>query len=124
MKSGIRSAGPTAYAYLRESFCRKSFLQKYNKRTGWYINWASFENDVEIFALVLKGTVSIEGLIALEPMDEQKAVHIRWACTAPHNDKWATPFPWGLPKHEFRIAIDEEAMSSANGDLRRPVLRS
>ena len=34
---------------------RKSFLSKYNIRTGWYVNWGKFEPRVEIYALVLKG---------------------------------------------------------------------
>ena len=27
---------------------RKSFLAKYNKRTGWYVNWSKFHPNVEI----------------------------------------------------------------------------
>ena len=26
---------------------RKSFLAKFNKRTGWYVNWSKFEDGVE-----------------------------------------------------------------------------
>lgn len=55
---------------------RKSFLAKYNKRTGWYVNWSKFGENVEIYALVLKGTVDIQGLIALEDVEQSKAVHI------------------------------------------------
>ena len=141
---------------------RKSFLQKFNKTTGWYVNWSKFGPEVEIYALVIKGTVSVEGLVAIEKVPEQQAVHIRWGCTAPHNNIWAngtqrykgvgghlfaiagqksleygfggfvygeaadrelfeyytdperdikaSPFPWGMPRHEYRIAVDEEAM--------------
>lgn len=111
---------------------------------------------------MIKGTVSVEGLVAIEKVPEQQAVHIRWGCTAPHNNIWAngtqrykgvgghlfaiagqksleygfggfvygeasdrglfeyytdperdikaSPFPWGMPRHEYRIAVDEEAM--------------
>ena len=45
---------------------RKSFLSKFNKRTGWYVNWSKFEDDVEVYALVLKGTVDVQGLIAIK----------------------------------------------------------
>lgn len=34
---------------------RKSFLSKFNRRTGWYINWSKFGPETEIYALVLKG---------------------------------------------------------------------
>ena len=65
---------------------RKSFLSKFNKRTGWYVNWAGFEDGVIVKALVIKGTVDIQGLIALEDESESKAVHIKWACTSPNNN--------------------------------------
>ena len=55
---------------------RKSFLSKFNKRTGWYINWGNFDDTTEIYALVLKGTVDIQGLIAIRFDDENKAVNI------------------------------------------------
>lgn len=42
------------------------------------MNWSRFEKDVEIYALVLKGTVDIQGMIAVEYDDVAKAVHIIW----------------------------------------------
>ena len=66
---------------------RKSFLSKFNRRNGWYINWSRFTDDVSVYALVLKGTVDIQGLIATATDEEAKAVQICWACTAPHNNK-------------------------------------
>lgn len=41
---------------------RKSFLRKYNKNNGWYVNWASLLDDNEIYALVIEGSVDIQGL--------------------------------------------------------------
>lgn len=41
---------------------RKSILSRYNGRTGWYVNWSKFPADVEIYALVLKGTNDIQGI--------------------------------------------------------------
>ena len=35
---------------------RRSFLSKFNKKTGWYVNWGKMPQDVLIYALVLKGT--------------------------------------------------------------------
>ena len=44
---------------------RKSVLSHYNKRTGWYINWSKFPESTEVYALVLKGTNDIQGMIAI-----------------------------------------------------------
>ncbi|MBR5344276.1 MAG: hypothetical protein IK127_00425 [Clostridia bacterium] len=138
---------------------RKSFLSKYNQRTGWYVNWSKFHADAEIYALVIKGTVDIQGLIALEDAPQSKAVHILWAVAAPQNNVYrygkklyagvgghlfaivgnrsvklgygglvygeamdqaimehyianygAEYFPYGMPKHPYRIIIDTEPM--------------
>lgn len=67
---------------------RKSFLSKFNDRTGWFINWSKLPDDTEVYALVLKGTNDIQGLVAVAYDEEALAVNIRWACAAPHNDKW------------------------------------
>lgn len=139
---------------------RTSFLSKYNKRTGWYVNWSKFHDGAEIYALVIKGTVDIQGMIALEDAPQSKAVHILWAVAAPQNNIYrygkkqyagvgghlfaiagnrsvrlgygglvygeamnqeimnhyidnygAEFFPYGFPKHPYRIIIDTEAMA-------------
>ncbi len=45
---------------------RKSFLSKFNKKTGWYVNWGKFPEGTEVYALVLKGTMDIQGMIAVQ----------------------------------------------------------
>ena len=87
---------------------RKSFLSKFNKRTGWYVNWSKFEDDVEVYALVLKGSVDVQGLIALRYDECAKAVHIVWACTAPWNNKIESQSSryQGVGGHLFAIAAD------------------
>ena len=65
---------------------RKSFLQKYNKKNGWYVDWANLLDDSEIYALVLKGTVNIQGLIAITPDYEFQSMFIDWMCVSPEND--------------------------------------
>ena len=67
---------------------RKSFLSKFNERTGWYVDWSKFDKETEIYALVLKGTVDIQGLIALTDDEQSNAVYINWACTSPENNVW------------------------------------
>ena len=60
-------------------------------------------------------------LVAIEKRDDAKAVHIHWACTAPHNNIWenlkhyqdefgAEPFPYGAPPHPYRFIINEANM--------------
>jgi len=87
---------------------RKSFLTKFNKRTGWYVNWSKFEDDVEIYALVLKGTVDVQGLVAVKYDESAKAVHIEWACTAPWNNKVESGNQryQGVGGHLFAIAAE------------------
>ncbi len=55
---------------------RKSFLSKFNERTGWYVNWSKFPQSVEVYGLVLKGTMDIQELVAIEPDKDAQAVHI------------------------------------------------
>ena len=71
---------------------RKSLLSKFHSRNGWYVNWGQFRKGVRIFALVLKGTFDIQGMVAIERDDESDALHIAWACTAPQNNKKKPPF--------------------------------
>ena len=67
---------------------RKSFLSKINKKTGWYVNWSKFPEGTEVYALVLKGTMDIQGLVAIQYDETSKAVYILWGCTAPENNIW------------------------------------
>lgn len=87
---------------------RKSFLAKFNKFTGWYVNWSKFEDDVEIYALVLKGTVDVQGLVAIKYDESARAVHIEWACTAPWNNKikGGVQKYQGVGGHLFAIAAE------------------
>ena len=67
---------------------RKSFLSKFNKRNGWYVDWVDLLKENEIYALVIKGTVSIEGLVALKAIKDYGAVYVTWLCSAPHNNPY------------------------------------
>ena len=96
---------------------RKSFLSKYNKRTGWYVNWSKFDSAVEIYALVLKGTVDIQGLIALKYVSQSKAVHILWAVAAPQNNiyRYGKKLYSGVGGHLFAIAGNRSAKLGYGG---------
>lgn len=66
---------------------RKSFLKKYNIKNGWYTNWADLVDNNEIYALVVEGSVDIQGMVAIAPNVNMKAVYISWMCTSPDNNK-------------------------------------
>ena len=87
---------------------RKSFLAKFNERTGWYVDWSKFDKETEIYALVIKGTVDIQGLIALTDDIQSNAVYINWACTSPENNIWrnGSKLYDGVGGHLFAIAIN------------------
>ena len=84
---------------------RKSFLNKFNKRTGWYTNWADLVPENEVYALVIKGTTDIQGMIAVRPEPRMKALFLTWACSAPQNNKQITEEPkyTGVGGHLFAI---------------------
>lgn len=87
---------------------RKSFLSKFNKNTGWYVNWSRFSEDTEIYALVLAGTTDIQGMVAVQYDDHAQAVYILWGCTAPNNNKWqyGKQEYAGVGGHLFAIASE------------------
>ena len=87
---------------------RKSFLEKFNSKTGWYVNWSNFSADTEVYALVLKGTMDIQGMVAIQYDDEAKAVYVVWGCTSPQNNIWQNGFQVysGVGGHLFAIASD------------------
>jgi hypothetical protein len=58
---------------------RKSVLKKYNKKSGWHVNWANFSKETEIYALVLEGTYDIQGMIAIQKDETSQAIYIAWA---------------------------------------------
>lgn len=85
---------------------RRSFLSKYNKNTDWYVEWADLLDENEIYAVVVKGTVSIQGLVAIRPDAEMKSSFVTWMVAAPHNnpEKCKQKLYNGLGGHLFAIA--------------------
>ena len=96
---------------------RKSFLSKFNKKTGWYVDWSKFPEGTEVYALVLKGTMDIQGLVAIQYDETSKAVYILWGCTAPENNIWAfgkKRFA-GVGGHLLAIASDLSVKAGFDG---------
>lgn len=96
---------------------RKSFLSKYNKKNGWYTNWANLLEEEEIFALVIKGTVDIQGMVALNKNEDFQAVYVAWMCAAPQNNKMMCDEPKysGVGGHLFAIAGDKSTEYGFDG---------
>ena len=65
-------------------------MKKYNKKNGWYTNWEKLTEESEIYALVLEGTVDIQGLVAIARNDDVQALYINWMCACPENNKQIT----------------------------------
>ena len=96
---------------------RKSFLAKFNERTGWYVDWSKFEKETEIYALVITGTVDIQGFIALTDDEQSNAVYINWACTSPANNVWRNGSKQyeGVGGHLFAIAMQVSVQRGHGG---------
>lgn len=96
---------------------RKSFLAKFKKKTGWYVNWSEFPSDVEIYALVIKGTVDIQGLIGIRNDVGANAAYVHWACTAPQNNVWeyGTQRYKGVGGHLLAIAAYKSQVWNHDG---------
>ena len=98
---------------------RKSFLQKYNKRNGWYINWATLLPQYEIHALVIKGTVDIQGLIAIQYNTESRATYVAWMVANPNSNPQRSDSKEyiGIGGHLFAIAVDRSIDYGTNGEI-------
>lgn len=98
---------------------RKSFLSKYNRKNGWYVNWKDLLDEHEVYALVLKGSVDIQGLVALSPVEDYSAVYVAWMCTAPHNNKSIADVPKyvGAGGHLFAIAAQRSEAFGFGGAM-------
>lgn len=86
----------------------RSFLEKFNEKNGWEINWIKIPKEVEVFALALKENNEIQGLVGVRNDVDVKAAYLHWACTAPQNNKHAFGKQKyiGVGGHLFAIAAD------------------
>ena len=85
---------------------RKSFLKKYNKKNGWYTDWDKLIDDNEVYALVVEGSVDIQGLVSVVKDNDAKACYIPWMCASPENNHQITEEIRykGVGGHLFAIA--------------------
>lgn len=98
---------------------RRSFLQQYNKKCGWYVNWADLLDENEVYALVIQGTMDIQGLVAVKPVNDFKSIYVTWMCAAPENNKMMVSKPRyiGVGGHLFAIAAHKSCMSGYGGAI-------
>lgn len=77
------------------------------------------KDGAEIYALVIAGTVDIQGLIALQRSDDMQAVYIAWMCTAPQNNKLLVTEPkyFGVGGHLFAIAANKSLEYNYGGAI-------
>lgn len=87
----------------------RSYLKKFTKGNGWHINWNEVPMNVEIYALALRDSNEIQGLIGIRDDAAADAVYMHWACTAPHNNKhdFGIQKYAGVGGHLFAIAVDK-----------------
>lgn len=71
----------------------------------------------EIYALVVEGSVDIQGLVAIAPDHGMKAIYITWMCTSPENNKLLTDQPryMGVGGHLFAIAAQKSLKYGFDG---------
>lgn len=81
-----------------------------SEKENWYIDWSTWEEDVEIYALYVDGSDTIEGLIALSNNDTFSSADIKWMCAAPHNNYELVGNNKqynGVGGHLFAIAVEK-----------------
>ncbi len=97
----------------------RSYLKKFKKKDGWHIDWSKVPADVEVYALALRDTNEIQGLVAVKNDPDAKAAFIHWACTAPWNNKheFGNQRYEGVGGHLFAIAVDKSLQWGYDGTV-------
>ena len=96
---------------------RKSFLRAYNLKNGWYVNWADLVDENEVYALVVEGSVDIQGLVAVRKDETASALFVTWMVSSPSNNKQlAEEVEYlGVGGHLFAIAAKKSIDYGFNG---------
>jgi phosphatidylethanolamine-binding protein (PEBP) family uncharacterized protein len=97
----------------------RKYLKQFQENNGWHINWNEIPKDVEVYALALKDTNEIQGLIGIRDDKGSNAVYLHWACTAPHNNIHSTGKQKyvGVGGHLFAIAADKSMQWGYEGAM-------
>lgn len=97
----------------------RKYLKKFQKNNGWHINWNEIPQDIEVYALALRDTNEIQGLIGVRNDRNSNAVYLHWACTAPQNNIHDTGKQKyiGVGGHLFAIAADKSIQWGYEGAM-------
>lgn len=97
----------------------RKYLNQFQEKNGWRIDWNRIPGDVEVYALALKDTNQIQGLVGLRNDKNSNAVYMHWACTAPHNNKhdFNKQKYIGVGGHLFAIAADKSIQWGYEGAI-------
>lgn len=97
----------------------RSYLKKFQKTNGWHINWNEIPTNVEVYALALKDSNEIQGIIGIRNDKQSNAVYLHWACTAPQNNKheFGKQRYEGVGGHLFAIAADKSIQWGYEGAM-------
>ena len=97
----------------------RSYLKKFQKTNGWHINWNEIPANVEVYALALKDSNEIQGIIGIRNDKQSNTVYLHWACTAPQNNKheFGKQRYEGVGGHLFAIAADKSIQWGYEGAM-------
>ncbi|MBR3553812.1 MAG: hypothetical protein IKN72_10575 [Clostridia bacterium] len=87
----------------------RSLLKDCTEKNGWAFSWPDVSSDYEVFALCVKGSNEIQGLIALQDMPNSSAIYLALGNAAPHNLSSGTNHKryGGVGGHLFAIAAEQ-----------------
>lgn len=99
----------------------KDFIKKFNKKTGWYTNWENLLQENEIYALVIKGTIDVQGLVAVATNAHSDALYVTWMVSSPYNNVEIcgenNQRYYGVGGHLFAIAIMKSVEYGCGGAI-------
>ena len=76
-----------------------------NSLKKWQFNWKSISTlECEIYKLTVSGDDRIQGVVAIENMERDKAIYVRAAESAPHNMGTDKEY-YGVGGHLFAVAV-------------------
>ncbi len=94
-----------------------SSLQKYNKKNGWYIDWAKVPKDMTIRGIFVDGEDEPQGFVAFKAMPENMTIQGHWAVANPKSNKKKTDNPQysGIGGHLFALMAAESKKLGFDG---------
>ncbi len=87
------------------------------RKQQWYVNWETLVDKNEIYALVVEGSVDIQGLVAIAKDIDMQAVYITWMCASPENNRLISDNVRysGVGGHLFAIAAQKSVEYGFDG---------